>query len=232
MKQTPGNIFLAEQRGLTETAQFRRYSTLSFGSYADAHKGPVGRLRALNEELLAGGQQVSFRADAAALLLVLPITGDVQVCGPQHAPATVDVGEALLLPLAAGAEVGFQNPYAADVINFLHLWLDAAPVAAPLLAPQRFAFAPEALDNQLAPIVPAASGMGFALHLGRFGGRHEAVCRLAEGARLVAFVLAGAFELAGRLLHEKDALALWDTDEAELEALSPAALMLVLELAP
>ncbi|GAB3835983.1 pirin family protein [Hymenobacter jeollabukensis] len=225
MKQTPGKIFLGEQRGLTETAQFRRYSTLSFGPYADAHKGPVGRLRALNDELLAGGQQVSLRAETAALLLVLPITGAVRVSTPQHDPAPVDAGEALLLPLAADAEVHFQNPYPADVISFLHLWLDTAT---PLTAPQRFTFAPEALDNQLATIVAADARLDFTLQLGRFAGRHEAVCRLAEGARLFAFVVAGAFELEGRLLHEKDALALWGTAEVELEALSNDALVLLL----
>lgn len=228
MKQTPGKIFLADQRGLTETAQFRRYSTLSFQGYTDAHKGPVGRLRALNDELLAGGQQVSFRAETAALLLVLPITGEVRVSGPLAGSQLVDVGEVLLLPVAAGAEISFRNPYAADVISLLHLWLDAAPTAA--TAPQRFTFTAEALENQLAAVVPAAGGPGFGLHLGRFGGRQEAVYQLPAGAQLLAFVVAGAFELEGRLLHEKDALALWDTDAVELEALSNDALVLVLEL--
>lgn len=228
MQQTPGKIFLADQRGLTETAQFRRYSTLSFEGYADAHKGPIGRLRALNDELLAGGQQVSFRAETTTLLLVLPITGEVRVSSPQVGSLLVDVGEVLLLPLAAGAGVSFRNPYAADVISLLHLWLDAAPAAGP--GAQRFSFAAEALENQLATVVPPEKGLGFGLHLGRFAGRHEALCHLPAGARLFAFVLAGAFELEGRLLHEKDALALWNTAEAELEALSNDALVLVLEL--
>ncbi|MCC3160637.1 hypothetical protein LJ737_25590 [Hymenobacter sp. 15J16-1T3B] len=228
MKQTPAKIFLAEQRGLLETAQFRRYCTLRFGPYADAHKGPVGRLRALNDELLAGGQSVRFRAEAPALLLVLPITGEVRVTGPQGTPTAVDAGEALLLPLPAGADAGFRNPYTADVVNFLHLWLDAP---APLPASQRFAFSAAALDNQLAAVVPAGSGLGFGLHLGRFAGRHEAVFQLAADAQLFAFVVAGAFEVEGRLLHEKDGLALWNTAAVELEALSNDALVLVLELA-
>lgn len=232
MKQTPGKIFLAEQRGLTETAQFRRYCTLRFGGYTDAHKGPVGPLRALNDELLAGGQQVSFRAETATLLLVLPITGEVQVSGPAATALLVDVGEVLLLPVPAGAEVSIHNPYPADVISLLHLWLDAPPDTATAAdaAPQRFVFTAEALENQLATVVPAESGLGFGLHLGRFAGRHEAVHPLPAGRQLLAFVVAGAFELEGRLLHEKDTLALWDTAEVELEALSNDALVLVLEL--
>ncbi|WP_165699302.1 pirin family protein [Hymenobacter jejuensis] len=49
-------------------------------------------------------------------------------------------------------------------------------------------------------------------------------------SRFFAFVVAGAFEVEGRLLHERDGLALWDVQEVELEALSNDALVLVLEL--
>ena len=71
----------------------------------------------------------------------------------------------------------------------------------------------------------------FALRLGRFMGREEAVYKVQPGNQLFAFVVAGAFELEGRLLHEKDGLALWDAEEVELEALSNHALVLVVELA-
>jgi hypothetical protein len=43
------------------------------------------------------------------------------------------------------------------------------------------------------------------------------------------FVLNGAFEAKGCLLHERDGLALWDTNEIEMEALSNDAMMLVIE---
>ncbi len=44
-----------------------------------------------------------------------------------------------------------------------------------------------------------------------------------------AFVLAGAFETEGRLLHERDGLAIWDTDKIEMEALSNDAMILLIE---
>lgn len=50
-------------------------------------------------------------------------------------------------------------------------------------------------------------------------------------ARGFALVLAGAFEVAGRLLHAHDGLALWDTAAVALEALGNDAVLLVLELA-
>ena len=44
------------------------------------------------------------------------------------------------------------------------------------------------------------------------------------------FVIEGAFEVQGTLLHERDGLALWKTEEVEMEALSNEAIILVIEL--
>ncbi|RTQ48545.1 hypothetical protein EJV47_16365 [Hymenobacter gummosus] len=225
----PGKIFLADQRGLVESAQFRRHCTLSFGAYQHPDRGPVGRLLALNEELLAGGQQVTLTAESAGYVLLLPITGAVQARLGSGVPTTTDVGEVRVLPVAAGQPLSFRNPYAGDVISFLHLWL-RADADAPAAPTPLFSFEPAALANQLAPLVPLSAGWPLGLSLGRFAGRHEAVYRPQPGAQVVAFVLAGAFEAEGRLLHEKDGLALWDAAEIEVEALSNDALLLLLEL--
>ncbi|MGI4743634.1 MAG: hypothetical protein ACRYG7_51435 [Janthinobacterium lividum] len=56
--------------------------------------------------------------------------------------------------------------------------------------------------------------------------------RSAVGPAVFAFVLAGAFEVAGQLMHEKDGLALWDAAAAsKIEALGNDALLLVLGVA-
>ncbi|MBH0619506.1 hypothetical protein I3A86_25800 [Salmonella enterica] len=126
-----------------------------------------------------------------------------------------------LLAVPAGTQLSLRNPYATEVITLLHIWLAAPdPVAAPRT--EAFAYTFAGLAGQLAALVPGV------LHLGCFGGRQEAVFRPQAG-RLFAFVLAGAFELEGRLLHAYDGLALWECPAAELEALSPDALVLVLE---
>ena len=42
-------------------------------------------------------------------------------------------------------------------------------------------------------------------------------------------MIAGAFEAEGRLLYERDGLALFDTNKIEMEALSNDAMMLLIE---
>ncbi|MCI1186583.1 hypothetical protein MON38_04075 [Hymenobacter sp. DH14] len=236
ISQTPGKIFLAEERGLAESEQFRRFSTFSFGGFAHPHKGPFGRLFGLNEETLAGGHTVDFVVAEAAQVLLLPITGGVaaSVFSSADAPETLaEAGETLLLPLAAGSTLRLRNLFSGELVSFLHLWLraDAAAPISPAAHPVGFDF--EQLENRLLPLRPETPNEPVLTSLGRFAGRHEAVYSLHNPAASVfVFVLAGAFEVESRLLHEKDGLALWDVATIELEALSNDALLLVLELPP
>jgi hypothetical protein len=231
---TPGKLFLADQRGVLETSTFRRFSTFQFGRYVHAHKQPFGRLLALNEETLAGGHTVSLPVTEASYLLILPLTGEVWV-GAEPGPAVlVDVAQLYVLSVTVGSTVQFTNPYATELISFLHLWL-RGPVGT--AANQMFAFDLDNRPNQLVAAKPLPSGtlsgvlppnLPFQVQLGRFTGRAETACAMPEGTFFFAFVLAGAFELAGRLLHAGDGLALWDTPTVELEALSQEAVLITL----
>ena len=67
------------------------------------------------------------------------------------------------------------------------------------------------------------------ISIGKFSGRGETIYKSSSGKCCFLFVIAGAFEAEGRLLHERDGLALFDTNEIEMEALSNDAMMLLIE---
>ncbi|MBJ6143812.1 hypothetical protein [Hymenobacter sp. BT559] len=240
--QAPGKIYLADQRGVVESPQFRRQSTLSFGDYQQEHKAPIGRLYGLNEETLAGGHEVEVPVAQDSYVVVLPITGTVAYSTGGGAHGTAEVGTVLIISAPAGTLLLLRNPYANELISFLHLWVRAsAPLTPPAPAVGLVAVFEELRENELLELVsvrtqgqpPTQPNLPIMLSLGRFMGRQEAVYSLASKSnQLVAFVLTGAFELEGRLLHEKDALALWNVDSVELEALSNHAIVLLLELVP
>jgi redox-sensitive bicupin YhaK (pirin superfamily) len=229
LQQTPGKIFLADERGLAESSLFRRYSTFSFGAFAHAHKGPFGRLYGLNEETLASQHALDFTVAEASHVLIIPLTGAVTLRCADTPTTTVGVEEALVLTLPAGSVLHIQNPFETELVSFLHLWILAdAPVSA--VASRRAQFSFKTSPNQLLPLA-LGSALPLRVSIGRFAGRHEAVYQLNNPeSGIFVFVLAGAFEVEGRLMHEKDGLALWNLAEFELEALSNDAVVLVLEL--
>jgi quercetin 2,3-dioxygenase len=235
-RQIPGTIYLADQREATVTTFSRRYNTFGTQDQQPAHRPPFGALCEFNEETLIAAQRVTIRAERAGYVVVVPVTGALWVSGQIGSDdgIEVDVEAVLLLPITAHGTITFANPYPADNVKFLHLWVEGRSVMGPV-GPRRFAFALKDLENRLLEILPGVANGGFRLpfsiSLGRFDGRKELTYRLPhEGARFFAYVLAGAFEIEGRLLHASDALALWEAEEVEIEALSHQALLMVVEV--
>ena len=68
--------------------------------------------------------------------------------------------------------------------------------------------------------------------IGKFTGRKEAVYKTHHPQNsLFVFVIEGAFEVHGRLMHPRDGLGLWDNSgDIELEALSNDAIILLIEM--
>jgi redox-sensitive bicupin YhaK (pirin superfamily) len=241
-KQVPGKIYLADQRGTLETSQFRRQSIFNFGAFQREHKQPFGCLYGLNEETLAGGHAVEFAVAADSYIVLLPIIGAVAFSTGGGARGTVEAEELTTIAAPAGTVLTLRNPFGDELISLLHIWVRATqPLARPHLATSVATFFDgQLLENQLRELVSARTenhppielDLPFILSLGRFMGRQETTYQVQPGSSLLAFVIAGAFELEGRLLHEKDGLALWDVSAIELEALSNHALVLVLELLP
>ena len=236
MKQTPGKIYLADQRILTQTKQFRRYSTFNFNGYKQEHKEPIGSLYVFNEELLAGSQKLTFAVDQAMHVMHIPITGAANFIDSDGKITLVDVEEVLIYTLAAGSSYQIANPYEKDTISFLQIWIKAEQTV-DTNSIQLFQFSFSTIQNQLTDIITAvqaldtAATLPFSLSIGLFAGRQEAIYTLKNKESLFySFIIAGAFEIEGRLMQEKDGLALWEAEEVELEALSNNALAVVLEV--
>jgi hypothetical protein len=76
---SPGQIYLADQRGLSETNTYRRYSTFNYGDYKVEHKDAFGNLAVFNDEIIAAGQKVELGVDENSFIIIIPITGMVAI---------------------------------------------------------------------------------------------------------------------------------------------------------
>lgn len=222
---TQGKIFLADQRGLKQTHQLKRWSTFNFEDFNDVNKTAIDRLYMLNDDQLAGWQRTTFEVEKDSYVLILPITGAVNYADDKDNETDIDVEEGLVVFAEQGTRVRLTNPFKNDIVNYLCICL-RADEAAPN-TPQFFNFD---LTNGNELISLTTNSLPFKFSIGRFDGRKEAMEQINGNATFYAFVINGAFEIDGRLLHEKDGLALWNTNNIELEALSNNAVVLILEL--
>lgn len=230
----PGKIFLSEQRGIEESSTSKTTMTFNSNSYYDEHKQPIRNLTALNDELLVPWGKCEVSVKEASHLLILPITGDLFYQGANNDTTDVNIGEIKICSLMAGNKFNIHNPYGSDIINFLQIWIKDDSISQNE-TPKPIDFDINKNINQIVNIANKNSTSyphpPFKAGIGQFGGRSETIYNLQnKKSTFFAFIIAGAFEINGRLMHPRDGLALWDTDSVEIEALSNEATLFCLEL--
>lgn len=224
---------MAAERGHTESESFRSYQTLNFGPYQKEHKKPFGLLTVLNDETLVGGRQVSLTFEEDALLLLLPVVGGLIIQTEDGEEIFVQAGEGNLSRSKKGGKIALCNPYEEELVNYLHLQF-----CCPLhnhSQPGVFCFQLDDNKNCFLELFPAICTNGFYLKaaIGKFEGRKEVVYPVSSGSNSVLlFVLEGAVEAENRLLESRDALAVWEAEQVEVEALSKSAIFLLVEMGP
>ncbi len=220
-----GQLYLAGQRGIAQTDGFRSFHTFNFGPYQAAGRTPFGPLCMVNDETLAACHQLTMQVDEPMFVLILPLVGGVEVSSPVADTSYAVAGEALMLSLSAQSSYSVTNPYDTELINYLHIWLNACPAKpfSPGVSVMAFDLA---RTNQLFSV----GGTGMRVFVGQYAGREEDSIRVTDpGKGLFAFVVEGAFEVQNRLLHARDSIALWNVASVEFEALSNNALILFID---
>lgn len=216
-RPSPAILYKAYQRGHTEDDHHRLLATLDFENYRAESRVPFGRLTILNDEVLAPGQAVNRQTVTGLATLIIPLVGGLEIeAGSNNNEVFPD--EALLI---LENNIVIKNPYEADLVNFLYIGFTF-----PYNTLQTYSLNFTS-RNTLNVFIDATDFKGIT---GIFDGRGETVYTPQPGNGLFAFVISGAFEIEGRLLEERDALALWDIAEAELEALSENAVILLFEV--
>lgn len=217
-------IYLAEKRGCTQTQVHRSFHSFNFGTYQLAHREPFGALRVFNDETLTPGASITYSLTDDQLVLLLPVAGGINFeTGAGH--QFVEAGETAWINARQGSVLTISNPYETGSVDFIIAWIalpewnDQPPVTLPF----------DLTTINTLHIVFASPQIK--AHIGKFSGRTDATFKTSEGnTRLFAFVLEGAFEFKERLLLHRDGLALNAATEADFEALSDGAIILILEV--
>ncbi|MFD2570520.1 pirin [Spirosoma soli] len=237
--QTQAHIYLAEQRGRLETDSFRSYHFFNFGAYVAESREPFGPLCLLNDDSLRAGTTLSMQVEQPMEVVLLPVVGGLGYTIAE-ATAFLEPGQAAVLSLAAGMTYQISNPYETELINCLQIWLQKPSNGfAPSVSQTNFDLA---TVNMLLPLfgehdAEAGQPSGYRGFIGRYDGRQEGTYAIrtastGKAGRIFVLILQGVFEVANRLLHERDGLALqYDHDDVlEFEALSNDALLILLDL--
>ncbi|MFD1140420.1 hypothetical protein ACFQ4C_04845 [Larkinella insperata] len=228
LTQPEALIYLAEQRGRTQSADYRSFHTFNFGDYRHENRQPFGNLTVFNDDTLLAGKSHRLTVEEPTDLLLLPVVGGIELLDELGERAFLGAGEVFQFTAFPDQSYTIENPFETEAVNFLVIGLKADPAASGNTGP----FPATTFDltnrNQL---IPLFAGTSAHIYIGKYGGRQEETYVVGNPQkRLFVFSIEGAFEAQNRLLHPRDGLALWPLEALEFEALSNDAILLVMEV--
>jgi quercetin 2,3-dioxygenase len=231
-KKAKAKIFLAQERGLNGTSSFSSSAIFNFGQFFHEHKQPFGNIYLVNDDSLDAGVSLEATIEKKSYLVLLPVMGAIAVKDAAGKDNLLAAGQLQIISSETDETIRISNPFKEGIVNFLQIGIKAGHTkitGADSISDYNIN---GNHDNMLkiSPDEPGSSRLPFTIFIGKFNGRGETILPLknkSQGA--FAFVIEGAFEVQGRLLHAGDALALWDTTEVEIEAFSNQAILLIIE---
>jgi hypothetical protein len=227
--QSQAKIFLGDEHGLIETTSFRNRTLFNYGSQYSDHRESFERFYLLNDYTLDGGATVQVNFSEDSFVLLLPVVGVVQYRNGKQKEQLVIAGQSMMLMKKAGEQIELTNVFEEELVNVLVLAFKTKDDQLP--SGFIYSYNVNEKPGALVSAVSKRYELPAILSVGKFSGRDETVYHTEQtSANVFVFVLEGAFEVEGRLLHARDGLALWQATSVEMEALSNDALLMLVEM--
>jgi len=221
--QSPAQIYNSHLRAHGQDGSHRIYATFNFEEHISPDRKPFGQLLVLNDETLAPETTLKRTLHKKESIIIIPLVGALEYDLEGDEKQAMIPGEAWIVPSAENS-ISVRNPYDDELVNFLYL-----AFSAPLSATIPVVEIKLEEGNILHPF--AGNFGGLFCYMGIYDSRKEDIYKVRKsGHGLFVFVINGAFEVSGRLLEERDGLALWNVEETDFEALSDNAILLVIEV--
>jgi hypothetical protein len=228
-KPSKAKIFLASERGVMANVAMKQFQVFNYGHYQLQHKEPIGDIYMMNEVALDGGKRIIIKIDQPTYIFVLPVIGAIEIPGHKK---IVAAGQALCGGFIKGSEIEIVNPFNDACVKYIAIGIRAGvmPVGSEF---ELFGYDVNGSIDSLLQVFPPTKDFRvfpFSISIGKFNGRGETTYHVKTSrTALLLMCIEGAFEVEGRLMQEGDTLAVWDLKEAEIEALSNDALLLLIE---
>ena len=212
--QSLAKIYLADQY-ITDQSD----STRSIDIF-NGHAHPSNIISLIKDETIAPGRCMEYHLTAGAILL--PLVGSLLV-DPNGEETELVCGELILINQADYIKV--VNNYDDALINYVIVIFRQS--FNPAFFVSKFSFCLDRNKNEMQEVV---NHHPVKMAIGKFEMRRDTTW-LTGGSDKCSFcwVLQGSFEIEGRLLHARDALAVWNTSMLEIESLGKESILLMID---
>lgn len=227
----------AESRGHANHGWLNSYHSFSFANYYNPERMHFGVLRVLNDDTVDAGMGFGTHPHDNMEIISIPLEGDLEHKDSMGNSTVIKNGDIQVMSAGTGIRHSEYNKNKDQLVKFLQIWVfpnkrNVTPRY------DQLTLRSEDRQNKLQQILsPNPNDAGVWIHqdawfhLGTFEKGKGADYQIRKaGNGVYAFVIKGEFELAGQQLKQRDGLGIWDTEGFALEAKTPGAEILLMEV--
>ncbi|MFY0252698.1 pirin family protein [Chitinophaga sp. 30R24] len=225
-------IHCANTRGYANHGWLKSHHTFSFASYYDPERIHFGALRVLNDDQVKGGMGFGAHPHDNMEIVSIVLDGSLEHRDNTGKQEVIRKNDIQVMSAGTGVVHSEFNASKTDDVSFLQIWvIPNERNVTPRYDQQTFD--PAGRENRLQVLIsPDKSALW--LHqdawfsLGKFdAGKTLDITPKFQGAGSYLFVLSGELNVAGEVLHTRDAIGLSDYDSATIEVIKPAEFLLI-----
>jgi quercetin 2,3-dioxygenase len=230
-------LHTSDSRGDANHGWLHSKHSFSFANYYNPEKIHFGVLRVLNDDFVAAGMGFGLHPHDNMEIISIPLEGDLEHQDSMGNNTVIKHGDIQVMSAGTGIKHSEYNKNKDKPVKFLQIWVipnkkDVTPRY------DQITLDPKERINTLQQVLspnPEDAGVWIHqdawFHIGKFDQGFQTQYNVKKvGNGMYAFVLYGAFEIAGQKLNERDALGITEFDQFELKALTPDAEILLMEI--
>ncbi len=230
MKKT---IHTSKSRGNANFGWLNSKHTFSFGQYYNPERIHFGKLRVLNDDIVAGGAGFSAHPHANMEIVSIPLAGALTHKDSTGNEKVITNGEVQIMSAGSGITHSEYNASKSEEVNFLQIWVLPQEKDINPRYDQKL-FSKNERQNIIQTVVSPDDDEALWINqnawfsLGDFKAETASDYKLHNSENGVyVFVIEGDVTIASERLSKRDAIGLWETNTVDFTAHSDVKLLFI-----
>lgn len=223
--------YASETRGVGDIDWLQSRFSFSFAGYYDEARMGFGKLRVLNDDIIAGGGGFGMHPHANMEIVTLVTEGTLEHQDSEGNGGILKPGDVQVMSAGSGIRHAEINHSLSEPLALFQLWIETKEMnIAPCYAQQSFVFP----ENELTVVASGLNDAGaLVIHqdarvvVGKFLAGSEVSHTIEKRNGVFAFVIEGSFTVAGVHLSKRDALEVTEAEAVAIEANSAGSILLI-----
>ncbi len=227
-------IYRSDSRGFADHGWLKTKHLFSFANYHDPHRMHFGKIRVLNDDIVAPGAGFGMHSHSNMEIVSIPLQGNLIHKDDQGNTSKISTGEIQIMSAGTGIWHSEYNASDDEEVHFLQIWIFPEKEDIPPRYDQ-IGYDLNKQENSFLPLVSPIKNKSSLwinqnayLSLGKFNAdrRFEYHLKNSENGVLF-FLIKGAIIIDKEHIQERDSIAVHETTEIQLATKSDSTVLAI-----